>query len=261
MSVTRADDRGNQVIYESEALSDNLKVIFSGSSNTLRIGKDVSARGRIRLEFTSNEGEIVLADGCALGSGTIRVCHSSRINLGGSVSITRSIFMEASEGASIDIGEDSMIASDVILRASDGHAIFDATSGERINHSQPITIGRHVWIGDRAIILGGANIGDGSIIGAGSVVKASVPDQSVAVGSPARVVRSGVVWSRQGLKRMAPGKISHLSKVREELQPPTFDLGSEREDTRRVSPATITMDNLRKFIRRPLARIASLLRQ
>lgn len=53
----------------------------------------------------------------------------------------------------------------------------------------PVTIGNNVWIGGGAIILPGVNIGDNVVIGAGSVVTKSIPDNSVAFGSPCRVIR------------------------------------------------------------------------
>jgi maltose O-acetyltransferase len=59
-----------------------------------------------------------------------------------------------------------------------------------INTSGAITLGREVWVGAGAIILQGVTIGDGAVIGAGSVVTKSVPPRVVAVGNPARVVKS-----------------------------------------------------------------------
>ena len=53
-----------------------------------------------------------------------------------------------------------------------------------------VNIGRDVWIGAGAIILGGVCIGEGSVIGAGSVVTKDIPPYSIAVGSPARRVSS-----------------------------------------------------------------------
>ena len=52
-----------------------------------------------------------------------------------------------------------------------------------------ITIGNNVWIGGGAILLPGVTIGDNVVIGAGSVVTHDIPSDSVAVGSPCRVVR------------------------------------------------------------------------
>lgn len=53
----------------------------------------------------------------------------------------------------------------------------------------PITIGDDCWIGGGAIILPGVTIGNRCIIGAGAVVTKSIPDNSLAVGNPARVIK------------------------------------------------------------------------
>jgi acetyltransferase-like isoleucine patch superfamily enzyme len=53
-----------------------------------------------------------------------------------------------------------------------------------------ITIGEDCWIGNNAVVLDGVEIGDGSVIGAGAIVTKSIPARSIAVGVPARVVRS-----------------------------------------------------------------------
>lgn len=55
--------------------------------------------------------------------------------------------------------------------------------------SKPITIGDDCWIGGQAIILPGVNIGSGSVIGAGSVISKDIPENSLAVGNPAKVIR------------------------------------------------------------------------
>ena len=55
--------------------------------------------------------------------------------------------------------------------------------------SKLVTIGHDVWIGHGAIILSGRTIGTGAVIGAGAVVTKDVPDYSIVVGNPARVLR------------------------------------------------------------------------
>jgi lipopolysaccharide O-acetyltransferase len=52
----------------------------------------------------------------------------------------------------------------------------------------PVRIGRGTWVGERVSILRGSDIGSRCIIGANSVVRGRIPDNSVAVGAPARVV-------------------------------------------------------------------------
>ena len=68
---------------------------------------------------------------------------------------------------------------------------WDEESGDLFFRTRalPISIGNYVWIGGGAIVLPGVTIGDNCVIGAGSVVTKSIPANSVAVGSPCRVVR------------------------------------------------------------------------
>lgn len=56
--------------------------------------------------------------------------------------------------------------------------------------SHEVVIGSDVWIGYGATILSGVTVGDSCIIGAGSLVTSDIPPNSIAVGSPARIVRN-----------------------------------------------------------------------
>ena len=56
--------------------------------------------------------------------------------------------------------------------------------------AKPITIGNDVWIGGNVTVLPGVTIGNGCTIGAGSVVTSDIPDGSIAVGNPCRVIKT-----------------------------------------------------------------------
>ncbi|MDH3346908.1 MAG: hypothetical protein OEM02_02230 [Desulfobulbaceae bacterium] len=56
--------------------------------------------------------------------------------------------------------------------------------------SRAVTLCRGCWVGAKAIILPGVVVGENAVVGAGSVVTKSVPPRVVAVGNPARVIRS-----------------------------------------------------------------------
>lgn len=56
--------------------------------------------------------------------------------------------------------------------------------------ARPIEIGSDCWLGGGVIVCPGVTIGRGSTVGAGSVVTRDVPERSVAVGNPARVIRT-----------------------------------------------------------------------
>lgn len=101
------------------------------------------------------------------------------------------------------IGRDCMFSYDVYMRTNDGHSIFDIKTGENINStyaigkSRKIVIGNHVWIGMRCTILYHSRIGDGSMIGASSLVKSEIPNNCIAVGIPAKVIRTDIAWDRE----------------------------------------------------------------
>lgn len=60
----------------------------------------------------------------------------------------------------------------------------------RFCYAKPVTIGSDCWFGCNVTVCPGVHIGDGCVIGAGSVVTKDIPDRSVAVGNPCRVIRS-----------------------------------------------------------------------
>jgi acetyltransferase-like isoleucine patch superfamily enzyme len=92
-----------------------------------------------------------------------------------------------SSAAAVTIGDNCMLASNAYLTDSDWHGLYDRLS---IGRSAPIRLGENVWIGDSAIVCKGVAIGRNSIVGAGAVVTQSLPENCIAAGNPARVVRT-----------------------------------------------------------------------
>jgi acetyltransferase-like isoleucine patch superfamily enzyme len=88
------------------------------------------------------------------------------------------------------IGDSSMISFDVVLADTETAVPPDGAVLRETRTSNSIEIGENVWIGTRAVVLGGARIGEGSIVGALSVVDFDVPPFSIVAGNPGRVVGS-----------------------------------------------------------------------
>jgi len=70
------------------------------------------------------------------------------------------------------------------------HEVDVASRRENVEFARTVTIGDDCWIGGQTVILPGVTIGKGCTIGAGSVVTRDIPDWSVAIGSPAKVVKT-----------------------------------------------------------------------
>lgn len=88
----------------------------------------------------------------------------------------------------ITIGDNCMIASGAYITDSDWHGIYDRSLPP--DTAYPVRLENNVWIGDSAIICKGVTIGENSIVGAGAVVSSDIPANSIAVGNPARVVKT-----------------------------------------------------------------------
>ena len=88
----------------------------------------------------------------------------------------------------VRIGDNVMIAPNVSIYTA-GHPLHPDSRNSKYEYGIPVTIGDNVWIGGSVVILPGVNIGNNVVIGAGSVVTKDIPDWSLAVGNPCRVIR------------------------------------------------------------------------
>ena len=99
---------------------------------------------------------------------------------------------------SVVIGDDVWFGMDVFVSdANHGYQDPHTPIGLQFGRHDPVSIGSGSWIGHGAVVLPGTSIGRNVVVGAGSVVRGTVPDHSVVVGTPARVVRRwepGLGW-------------------------------------------------------------------
>ena len=66
----------------------------------------------------------------------------------------------------------------------------------RINLPKDVVIGNHVWLGNSVVIMKGVHIEDGSVIGIESIVTKDIPCNCIAVGSPAKVIKTNIHWEK-----------------------------------------------------------------
>lgn len=89
--------------------------------------------------------------------------------------------------APVTIGSNVFIAPNVQIYTA-SHPL-DAELRKSLENALPVSIGDDCWIGGNAVICPGITIGKGCVIGAGSVVTKDIPDNSLAVGNPAKVIK------------------------------------------------------------------------
>ena len=89
----------------------------------------------------------------------------------------------------ITIGDNVYLTDGVRFVTHDGGTLILRNEIPDLEITKPITIGNNVYIGVDTLILPGVNIGNNVVIGARSVVTHDIPDNSVAVGVPARVIK------------------------------------------------------------------------
>jgi len=127
------------------------------------VGEDVFIRPPLYVDYGSN----------------IRIGARSFANFG----------LVALDVAAITIGEDCQIGPNVQL-LTPTHPLEAGPRRDKLEAAKPITLGDNVWLGGGVIVCPGVTIGDNTVVGAGAVVTRDLPANVVAVGNPAKVIRT-----------------------------------------------------------------------
>lgn len=152
------------------------------------IKENQKSKQETRMSLGKNS-VLEIKDVFAVGFGSdIRVFDNAKLKLGSGY---LNAFDQIVCAESIEIGKDCAIARNVVIRDTDAHDILE----EGHKKTKPVKIGNHVWIGANAMVMKGVTIGDNSIIGAGAIVTKDIPENSLAVGVPAKVIKKVKGWN------------------------------------------------------------------
>lgn len=119
----------------------------------------------------------------------IRYAKIIGVNFGKDLHIYETIHW-GSEPWIISLGDNVHLTNGVSFLTHDAGILIFKKDVPDLELTKPIRIGNNVYIGANTMILGGVKIGNNVIIGCGAIVTKNIPDNSVAVGVPAQVIKS-----------------------------------------------------------------------
>lgn len=172
-----------------------IQLAFSSRLRNLHyrtLGVNFTAYATLRnISIPRNWPDITLGH-VALDDGVTLLCSGppkpNKIRIHDHVYINRYTIIDAHQ--SIEIHSHSLIGPHCFITDADHQNSPDGLTRLQPLTVSPVTIESNVWIGAHVSILKGVTIGKNSIIGAGTVVTSSIPPNSLAVGVPAKVIRS-----------------------------------------------------------------------
>ena len=159
----------------------------------IAVCKDVLIDTNVRICLTSpfyqsKKGRVVINGGAVLSNGFICDCYGGNVTIGNNTFIGPNVIIYGH--GDVTIGNDCLIAMGCKIVASNHSYALGVLINKQPNILKPIFIGNDVWMGADVKVLSGVIIGDGCVIAAGAVVTKSIPANSIAVGVPARVIKS-----------------------------------------------------------------------
>ena len=172
-------------------------ILFYSRVNTIKMYLAMKVRGNISIGSgcsfekgvsvrATDGGKIIIGNNVAISQGALLVAKGGTIKIDNDTFIGCGSIIVARSG--IFIGNDALIAEYVTIRDQD-HKLSLYPYRLAGFDSSPINISNNVWIGAKASILRGSNIGESAVIGAHSLVNSAIPPFTISGGVPARVIR------------------------------------------------------------------------
>jgi acetyltransferase-like isoleucine patch superfamily enzyme len=144
---------------------------------------------RVELHSRPGYGRLEIGRWVHIGDGNSLRCHEGSLRIGDKVVFGKDNTVNCY--LDIEIGATTIVADWVYITDFD-HRIADVTIPIKDQGivKTPVRVGPDCWIGTKVSVLRGTRIGRGSVLGAHAVVRGDIPEYSIAVGAPARVVRN-----------------------------------------------------------------------
>lgn len=178
----------------------NLQIKFIGKNAILKIHESVIIRQKL-VCYLGENAFVLLSKKVNLGNVKFSMYgENSTISIGENTTIhNASLYCDNEPNLEIFIGDNTLLSIEIVIRACDGHTIYEKTNPKRILNKPTfgVHIGNHTWIGQRAFLLKDSHIPSESIVAANSVVTRQFFEPHILLcGIPATVLRHNVSWDR-----------------------------------------------------------------
>jgi acetyltransferase-like isoleucine patch superfamily enzyme len=149
----------------------------SGDNSRIIIGSGTSFT---ESEFRIYNGKIIIGNHCWFSLRN-QIISNHSVRIGNYCIVARDVYISDTNEHPIDKTTRRVQTLDFL--------IHNISPNRNVSIGSEIIIGNDVWIGEKAIILKGVNLGDGCIVAAGSVVTKSFPPNSIIGGNPAKLIK------------------------------------------------------------------------
>lgn len=182
----------NQIIGNFKP--NNSRITFHGKNNILVFDDNINLNNAI---FSFKGDNCLVYIRSDLNSNfMLDLFHNSTVYIGKDLSMGASIVFNVQEGQNLIIGDDCMIGHKVVIYTSDYYPIYSSKNKKRVNFSNSVFIGDHVWIGRVVHISKGNKIGSGSIVSDESFLPSNQKYKSNVLisGNPGKVIEKDVFF-------------------------------------------------------------------
>lgn len=154
----------------------------------------LNSAGQLQLLVGGSQVRLFIGVGCVL-NGSLHLSSKPTCFIGDDTTLQQTRLIVAN--GDLVIGTDCQFSEEAQVLCHQQHLIIDAASQEILTPGRAkITLGRHVWVGRRALVLPGTKVGEGAVVEAGVVLSGEVAaGHWVSAGRPT-VQREGVAWLR-----------------------------------------------------------------
>lgn len=159
--------------------------IYIRGKRSMKYGNNLTLGHSCRFDLKGDKARLFIGDECEFGDNTHIVAYD-KVEIGNNVLIASKVFISDTNHGKY---------------SGENQTSPDTNPNDRILTQKPVKIGDRVWIGENVVILPGVSIGDGCIVGANSLVNCDVPNNSMAVGSPVRIIKTWDYENNSWVKR------------------------------------------------------------